>query len=107
MSNRSYITVAQFNAIKLALAEGLRYRPIADKLGVSYSAVHRIAVGERVQTMDVGPPTSPEYLPAYRGVTLFQEFSPVEVCPECGVRVRMPCLACQIRGLQKRGRRHV
>ena len=105
MPRRRYLKVDQYNAAKSALAESRPYREVSEMTGVPYGMGQRIALCEAVSTEDEGPPTTPEYLPAFRGITLFQEFSPVEVCPVCGVKVKMPCLACQVRELKQRGKR--
>ena len=98
---RTYITVAQFSAVKTALANGDTIKDIAIATGVAHHTVLRVSRGLGVSVEHVDAPDIPEQMPEWKGVILFREFSPTKICPICGVKVKMPCLACQIRTLQK------
>ncbi len=79
--------------IRGMLADGrMSRRGVARELRVSRGAVDAIAQGRR-----------PDYTAHCQDRTpgLDMPAGPIERCPGCGARVRMPCLACRLRALQQ------
>jgi hypothetical protein len=82
--------------IQRRLAGGESQRSVARQLCVSRGTVGAVASGRRTLGQGRGNPDEGFSPPN----------GPVARCPECGVKVTMPCLACQIRQLP-RDRRQV
>lgn len=76
------------DGIHVLLREGISQRKIAERLGVSRGNVCAVANGSGLpicKSTFVRPDTR----------------RPPEICPQCGKKVYMPCLACQIRRLHE------
>ena len=85
------------NEIKRMLHEGaLPQRRIAVEAGVSRGTVNAIARGRR--------PDYEAQRSRRQGQVVFPSGPPIR-CRQCGAKVQMPCLACQIRSTQKRRRK--
>jgi DNA-binding XRE family transcriptional regulator len=85
--------------IRRLLADGrMTQRGIARELRVSRGTVDAIAHGRRSNDAVQGRGWTP---------SLETSAGPIERCPGCGVRVRMPCLACRLRTLQQFRRRPI
>lgn len=90
------IAATVVNEIERLLAEGrLSQRKIASLTGVSRGTVGAIASGQRVLQ-------SPA--PSALAEESFAPDAPIARCPICGAKVRMPCLACQLRANRERRR---
>ena len=82
--------------IQSLLEEGaLSQRSIAARLGVSRGTVSAVALGKR-----------PDYEARHRprGEDIVPPSGIPRRCPECGRRVRMPCLACYLQRRRRPGR---
>ena len=89
--------------IERMLAEDqLSQRGIARRLGVSRASVNKIALGRRPDYDAIAEAIPQE--DALREALVPKK--PYRHCPECGVKVQMPCVACRVRkALAASGRR--
>jgi DNA-binding XRE family transcriptional regulator len=84
------LTEKLLEGIRGMLVDGnLSQRAIAERLGVTRAAVQAVARGRYRLYVPLKRSSSGDFQPP-RG-------SPVR-CPNCGVKVKMPCLACYLRG---------
>ena len=81
--------------IQRRLASGQSQRSVARLLSVSRGTVSAVANGRRTTGQGSCNPKE-TYVPPH---------GPIARCPECGAKVMMPCLACQVRQI-RRDRRH-
>ena len=88
------LETAVVEQVQQLLAAGLSQREAARKVGVSRGSVHAIATGKRTLRENPSRDADEAELVTPRG--------PWQRCPQCGGRVMMPCLACQIRQFRER-----
>jgi hypothetical protein len=90
------LAVTVVEEVQRLLNQGLSQREVARKVGVSRGTVHAIASGKRLPLDPRRPHSADEPMEFPDG--------PTQRCPQCGSRVKMPCLACRVRALQERQR---
>jgi hypothetical protein len=79
------------NEVKRLLAAGrLSQRKIARQVGISRGTVEKIASGR--------------WQPKREWMRLQVPTGPAVRCQECGAMAQMPCMACQLRAIQKKAR---
>jgi len=86
------LTLPEFQAIRRALAAGMRYTEIARELDLSVWTINRIASERRFQCDEIAESELPEddAPPEYAARNLHR-------CPGCGAMIYIaPCLACQM-----------
>lgn len=80
------VTAEQVRAMREAREAGATYRELAQRFGLHHKAVQRICVGRA--RANAGGPLQPRR-PSHT--------STIGRCPECGARVFLPCLLCDLK----------
>ena len=81
------LSAKKVEQVKALLAQGLSYRDIHVRTGVSREGIGKIARRERPDYEALRRARMEEKNPQPR---------PVEKCPRCGRKMRMPCRACMM-----------
>ena len=103
MQHKFRIPEAKFNEIKRLLKGNLTHRNISRHASVSREVISRVSLSDHYEPA-IGFGENKSILAKFSSgsVCIFTPDAPMAKCDNCGVSVKLPCLACQVRDRTKR-----